>query len=83
MQTFECKPCGLAVTAEAVRGSMRPLLENIIPIHGRITAHAVSPAIDLPGPVKGPLGNEVRLPCREGQLKEQIVVRHLPIVISV
>jgi rubredoxin len=28
MQTFECKPCGLAVTAEAARGSMRPLLES-------------------------------------------------------
>ena len=27
-QTFECKPCGLVVTAEAARGSMRPLIEN-------------------------------------------------------
>jgi hypothetical protein len=26
MQTFECKPCGVAVTA--ARGSMRPLIEN-------------------------------------------------------
>jgi hypothetical protein len=29
MQTFECKPCGLVVTAEAARGSMRPLIENL------------------------------------------------------
>ena len=28
MQTFECKPCGLVVTAEAARGSMRRLIEN-------------------------------------------------------
>jgi C4-type Zn-finger protein len=28
MQTFECKPCGLVVTAEAVSGSMRPLIER-------------------------------------------------------
>ena len=28
MQTFECKPCGLVVTSEAARGSMRPLIEN-------------------------------------------------------
>ena len=28
MQTFECKPCGLAVTAEAACGSMRPLIEK-------------------------------------------------------
>jgi rubredoxin len=35
MQTFECKPCGLVVTAEAARGSMRPLIESIIPIDGR------------------------------------------------
>ena len=27
MQTFECKPCGLVVTAEAARGSMRPLIK--------------------------------------------------------
>jgi hypothetical protein len=26
MQTFECKPCGLVVTAEAARGNMRPLI---------------------------------------------------------
>jgi len=28
MQAFECKPCGLAVTAEASRGGMRPLIGN-------------------------------------------------------
>ena len=27
-QIFECKPCGLVVTAEAARGSMHPLIEN-------------------------------------------------------
>jgi hypothetical protein len=25
---FECKPCGLMVTAEALRGSMQPLIER-------------------------------------------------------
>jgi transposase-like protein len=28
MQTFECKPCGLVVATEALRGSTQPLLER-------------------------------------------------------
>jgi uncharacterized Zn finger protein len=28
MQIFECKPCGLMVTVEALRGSMQPLIER-------------------------------------------------------
>ena len=28
IQMLECKPCGLAVTAEAVRGSMRALIDK-------------------------------------------------------
>jgi transcription elongation factor Elf1 len=31
MQTLECKPCGLVVRAEAVGGSMRPLIEKRYP----------------------------------------------------
>jgi hypothetical protein len=27
-QTFECKSCGLVATAEAMSGSMRPLIEK-------------------------------------------------------
>ncbi len=27
-QMLECKPCGLMVTAEALRGSMQPLIER-------------------------------------------------------
>jgi hypothetical protein len=28
MQTFECKPCGLVVATDALRGSRQPLLER-------------------------------------------------------
>jgi hypothetical protein len=28
MQILECKPCGLMVAGEALRGSMRPLIER-------------------------------------------------------
>ena len=28
MQIFDCKPCGLMLTAEALRGSMQPLIEK-------------------------------------------------------
>jgi hypothetical protein len=31
IQTFECKSCGLAVTAEAVSGTMHALIEKSYP----------------------------------------------------
>jgi len=36
MQMFECKPCALMVTAEALRGSMQPLIGDFpieLPVH--------------------------------------------------